>query len=220
MEARHHRGPCQPRCRSRNHDGSAHQDPARPPGSRPDCARWPRTADPTRCASRRWRSPSGLPAGASTVSSRTVAPCSRRCSTRGSDPRSTRSSSRSSAGAATHARRCGERARSRSARSLLPIDLAIRDWARHDPDVAVRLRRVDNRRMEYLRQLFGSFCADEDGDRRPSGACVLPCHRLPLHRRRPRITQPPRSARARRPPAARLTARPSGGWRSRPTVRW
>ena len=32
---------------------------------------------------------------------------------------------------------------------LLPIDLAIRDWARHDPNVAARLRRVDNRRMEY-----------------------------------------------------------------------
>ena len=45
---------------------------------------------------------------------------------------------------------------------LLPIDLAIRDWARHDAAVAARLRRVDNRRMDYLRQLFGSFCADED----------------------------------------------------------
>ncbi len=45
---------------------------------------------------------------------------------------------------------------------LLPIDLAIRDWARHDSGVAARLRRVDNRRMEYLRQLFGSFCADEE----------------------------------------------------------
>ena len=45
---------------------------------------------------------------------------------------------------------------------LLPIDLAIRDWARHDAAVAARLRRVDNRRMEYLRQLFGSFCTDED----------------------------------------------------------
>lgn len=44
---------------------------------------------------------------------------------------------------------------------LLPIDLAIRDWARHDAAIAERLRRVDNRRMEYLRQLFGSFCADE-----------------------------------------------------------
>jgi AcrR family transcriptional regulator len=45
---------------------------------------------------------------------------------------------------------------------LLPIDLAIRDWARRDRAVAERLRRVDNRRMEYLRLLFGAICADED----------------------------------------------------------
>ena len=44
---------------------------------------------------------------------------------------------------------------------LLPVELAVRDWARHDPRVAARLKRVDNRRMEYLRQLFGEFCADE-----------------------------------------------------------
>lgn len=41
-------------------------------------------------------------------------------------------------------------------------DLAIRDWARHDPAVAERLRRVDNRHMDYLRSLFRAFCADED----------------------------------------------------------
>ncbi|MFI2351221.1 TetR/AcrR family transcriptional regulator [Streptomyces sp. NPDC019443] len=41
-------------------------------------------------------------------------------------------------------------------------DLAIRDWARRDEAVAQRLRRVDNRRMEYLRSLFGSICPDED----------------------------------------------------------
>jgi AcrR family transcriptional regulator len=45
---------------------------------------------------------------------------------------------------------------------LLPIDLAVRDWARRDPAVAERLRRVDNRRMEYLRLLFAAFCRDED----------------------------------------------------------
>jgi AcrR family transcriptional regulator len=45
---------------------------------------------------------------------------------------------------------------------LLPIDLAVRDWSRRDPAVAERLRRVDNRRMAYLRELFGAFCADED----------------------------------------------------------
>jgi len=42
------------------------------------------------------------------------------------------------------------------------VDLAIRDWARRDEAVAQRLRRVDNRRMDYLRSLFGSFCADPD----------------------------------------------------------
>jgi AcrR family transcriptional regulator len=45
---------------------------------------------------------------------------------------------------------------------LLKIDLAIRDWARRDKAVAERLRSVDNRRMEYMRSLFGAFCRDED----------------------------------------------------------
>jgi len=45
---------------------------------------------------------------------------------------------------------------------LLPIDLAIRDWSRRDQAVAARLRRVDNRRMDYLRLLFGAICADQD----------------------------------------------------------
>jgi AcrR family transcriptional regulator len=44
----------------------------------------------------------------------------------------------------------------------ITADLAIRDWARRDETVAQRLRRVDNRRMEYLRSLFRSFCPDED----------------------------------------------------------
>jgi AcrR family transcriptional regulator len=43
----------------------------------------------------------------------------------------------------------------------LRIDLAIRDWARRDQTVADRLRRVDNRRMDYMRSLFGAFCPDE-----------------------------------------------------------
>jgi AcrR family transcriptional regulator len=43
----------------------------------------------------------------------------------------------------------------------LSIDLAIRDWARRDKKVARRLRRVDNRRMDYMRSLFGAFCPDE-----------------------------------------------------------
>jgi AcrR family transcriptional regulator len=45
--------------------------------------------------------------------------------------------------------------------ALLTTDLAVRDWSRRDPAVAERLRRVDNRRMDYLRSLFGAFCADE-----------------------------------------------------------
>jgi AcrR family transcriptional regulator len=45
---------------------------------------------------------------------------------------------------------------------LLPIDLAIRDWARRDAAVAERLRRVDNRRMELLREMIGTFCPDPD----------------------------------------------------------
>jgi AcrR family transcriptional regulator len=44
----------------------------------------------------------------------------------------------------------------------LRIDLAIRDWARRDKAVAKRLRRVDNRRMDYMRSLFAAFCPNED----------------------------------------------------------
>jgi AcrR family transcriptional regulator len=47
-------------------------------------------------------------------------------------------------------------------RELLPIDLAVRDWARRDRSVAHRLRRVDNRRMAYLRALIGTFSDDPD----------------------------------------------------------
>jgi AcrR family transcriptional regulator len=42
----------------------------------------------------------------------------------------------------------------------LKTDLAVRDWARRDESVAERLRRVDNRRMEYLRSLIGVSHAD------------------------------------------------------------
>lgn len=43
----------------------------------------------------------------------------------------------------------------------LAVDLAVRDWARRDRAVARRLRRVDNRRMDYMRSLLGAICADE-----------------------------------------------------------
>jgi AcrR family transcriptional regulator len=49
-----------------------------------------------------------------------------------------------------------------TAGQLLKIDLAVRDWSRRDEAVARRLRRVDNRRMDYLRSLFGDFCSPED----------------------------------------------------------
>jgi AcrR family transcriptional regulator len=47
-------------------------------------------------------------------------------------------------------------------KELLAVDLAIRDWARRDRAVAKRLKRVDNRRMQYLRALIGTFCSDPD----------------------------------------------------------
>lgn len=46
--------------------------------------------------------------------------------------------------------------------NLIKVELAIRDWARRDKAVAKRLRRVDNRRMAYMRSLFGAFCSDDD----------------------------------------------------------
>jgi AcrR family transcriptional regulator len=51
---------------------------------------------------------------------------------------------------------------SASGGELLKVELAIRNWARREEGVADRLRRVDNRRMSYMRSLFGDFCSDED----------------------------------------------------------
>jgi AcrR family transcriptional regulator len=62
--------------------------------------------------------------------------------------------------ARTKARRAG--ALTFSSDGLLAIDLAIRDWSRRDRRVADRLRRVDNRRMDYLRSQFEAFFTDED----------------------------------------------------------
>ena len=64
-------------------------------------------------------------------------------------------------------RRPGQAAAAVRARRLdrgacMTIELAVRDWARRDKAVAKRLRRVDNRRMDYMRPLFAEFCADED----------------------------------------------------------
>ncbi len=46
--------------------------------------------------------------------------------------------------------------------ALLPVDLAVRDWARRDAEVAERLRRVDNSRMDYLRSQIATFREDAD----------------------------------------------------------
>lgn len=48
------------------------------------------------------------------------------------------------------------------AEDLLPVELALRDWSRREDGIAARLHRIDNRRMEYMRSLFRSICADED----------------------------------------------------------
>jgi len=48
-----------------------------------------------------------------------------------------------------------------TSRELLKIELAVRDWSRREPEVARRLRSVDNRRMDYMRSLFSEFCSDE-----------------------------------------------------------
>ncbi len=61
--------------------------------------------------------------------------------------------------AMTKARRAGELT---FGDDLREIDLAVRDWSRRDPAVAARLRRVDNRRMDFLRAQLGGFSADED----------------------------------------------------------
>jgi AcrR family transcriptional regulator len=46
--------------------------------------------------------------------------------------------------------------------SIVAIDLAVRDWARRDRQVAKRVRRIDARRMDYLRSLFAELCPDPD----------------------------------------------------------
>jgi AcrR family transcriptional regulator len=68
---------------------------------------------------------------------------------------------RESGDARTKIRRAGELTFS-SSDGLRDIDLAVRDWSRRDRAVAERLRRVDNRRMDYLRSQFGTFCSDPD----------------------------------------------------------
>ena len=61
------------------------------------------------------------------------------------------------ADAATNVRRAGTLT---FAKDLLPIDLAVRDWARSDSNVARRLRQVDNARIGYLRSQFAEITGD------------------------------------------------------------
>lgn len=48
------------------------------------------------------------------------------------------------------------------AAELLPTDLAIRAWARTDTAAAAALRRVDDRRLAYLRSQFATITSDPD----------------------------------------------------------
>ncbi len=45
---------------------------------------------------------------------------------------------------------------------LIAVELAVREWARRDAAVAERLRRIEKRRMDYMRSLFREFCPEED----------------------------------------------------------
>jgi AcrR family transcriptional regulator len=49
-----------------------------------------------------------------------------------------------------------------SIEDMVAIELAIREWGRRDEAVAMRLRRIDDRRMDYLRTLFGGLSSDAD----------------------------------------------------------
>jgi AcrR family transcriptional regulator len=53
---------------------------------------------------------------------------------------------------------------------FLGVELAVRDWARREPDVAARMRRVDDRRVAYLRSLFSEISDDEED---VEGRCLL-----------------------------------------------
>jgi AcrR family transcriptional regulator len=48
-----------------------------------------------------------------------------------------------------------------SIQDVVKVELAIREWARRDAAVAARLKRVDNRRMDYMRGLFAGVTSDK-----------------------------------------------------------
>jgi AcrR family transcriptional regulator len=49
-----------------------------------------------------------------------------------------------------------------AAKGLFAVELALRDFSRRDRNVAKRLRRIDRRRLGYLRSLFLQLGADEE----------------------------------------------------------
>lgn len=51
-----------------------------------------------------------------------------------------------------------------TAATRLDTELAIRDWARRDADVAAVVGRVDAVRTGYLREIFLGFCSPEEAE--------------------------------------------------------
>ncbi len=49
-----------------------------------------------------------------------------------------------------------------SVEDMVGIELAIREWGRRDKSVRKRLQRIDDRRMDYMRELFGEVASDAD----------------------------------------------------------
>lgn len=48
----------------------------------------------------------------------------------------------------------------------IDTEVAIRDWARRDPNVARIVQRVDAIRSSYLRDIFAGFCSEEEAEAR------------------------------------------------------
>jgi len=98
-------------------------------------------------------------------------------------------------------------ASSPEARALGSVDLAVRHWGPAREAVAERLRRVDNRRMEYMRSLFAALSARTRVRSRPAACSSSRVHRQPLHRRRPWAARPRRGRGAGAEAAALLAGR-------------
>ena len=98
----------------------------------------------------------------------------------------------------------------------MALELSVRDGRAGNPAVAERVRRVDSRRLGYLRPLFAEFC-DDPAD--VEGRCLLV---LTLFvgessgERHPRSAYPTLGGRGRRPASAAL--RRSKGQGSEPAA--